>query len=121
MKKLQITCTIFRISPPCGNYIATLPSCCVTASPFDVNTLQPFATVLPWSVQWSRRCCHQVAICLYHVATETSMRRQYVVSPITHMNFFRPFAMSWQRCGNVVATSGCHHVASKLPAKFLLV
>ena len=49
------------------------------------------------------------------------MKRQYVVSPITHTIFFRPFALSWQRRGNVVATIGCHHVANKLPAKFWLV
>ena len=41
------------------------------------------------------------------------MNRQYVVSTITHTEFFSPSAMSWQRRGNVI---GCHHVASKISA-----
>ena len=41
------------------------------------------------------------------------MKLQCVGSPITHTKLFRPFAMSWQRRGNVVAT-GCQQVANKI-------
>ena len=43
------------------------------------------------------------------------MKRQYVVSPITHTNFLRPFAMSWQRRGKVVPPRR-QHVVSKISA-----
>ena len=44
------------------------------------------------------------------------MKHQYVVIQITHTNFFIPFAMSWQLCGNVVATVGCQQVTSNISA-----
>ena len=44
------------------------------------------------------------------------MKRQYVLSPITHTKFVRHFAMSWQRRGNVVAFSRCDHVTSTILA-----
>ena len=103
---------VANVLPP---YVATtLPHCyrVVTALPLDVNTLRAFVTALPWSFQWSRWCCHQVALCLYHVATEASAERQYVVSPITHTNLLDLL----QCLGNVEAISGCDCLASTILA-----